>query len=159
MGHTMTPTQLASNLEFVLSGLTDEQCKQFTAAMVKFSTPSSSDNSNAFANVAGLFNPSIPSFNSIFSHPWILDSRATDHITSDSSCFVDKNPSNVPSVNLLTGSSVPIDYSTRTILFNTDITLTDVLHAPSFNLNLLSASKITKSLRCCIILFPDFCVL
>lgn len=30
---------------------------------------------------------------------------------------------------------------------------------PSFQLNLLSASKVTKSSNCCVILFPDFCVL
>ncbi|CAL9009693.1 unnamed protein product [Prunus brigantina] len=54
MGHTLPPIQSTSNLESVLSGLTDEQCKQLTAAMVKFSTPSSSDNSTAFANAAGL---------------------------------------------------------------------------------------------------------
>ncbi|KAJ0090491.1 hypothetical protein Patl1_14885 [Pistacia atlantica] len=46
-----------------------------------------------------------------------------------------------------------------TILFNKDIVLHDVFHVPSFRLNLLSASKITKSIHCCVILFPNFCVL
>ena len=61
-------------------------------------------------------------------------------------------------VNLPTGSSMPID-STGTILFNKNITLDNVLHVPSFRLNLMSDSKLTKSLRCCIILFLDFCVI
>jgi hypothetical protein len=64
----------------------------------------------------------------------------------------------MPCVNLLTGSSVPID-STGTILFNKNITLDNVLHMPSFSLNLMSVSKLTKSLYCCIILFPDFCII
>ncbi|CAL9031134.1 unnamed protein product [Prunus brigantina] len=54
-----------SNLESVLSGLTDEQCKQLTAAMVKFSTPSSSENSTAFANAAAMLLLSIHLINLI----------------------------------------------------------------------------------------------
>ncbi|CAL2228111.1 unnamed protein product [Prunus armeniaca] len=54
------------------------------------------------------------------------DCGATNHITSDSSLFVQSHPSTIPSVHLPTGSSIPID-STGTILFNKDIILKDDL--------------------------------
>ena len=148
-------TDSAHNFQNILAGLSDEQCKQLTAAMVNFSK-STSANSNSFENTTG---PSFPlSINSMFSNSWILDSGATDHVTYDSSSFIHTNMSSIPTINLPTGSSVPID-STGTILFNKDIRLDNVLHVPSFRLNLMSASKVTKSLHCCIILFPDFCVI
>jgi len=123
--------------------------------MVHFSKPTS-ENTDVFAIAASL--PNSPFVNSILSHSWILDSGATDHISSDPTLFFHSNTSRMPSVNLPTGSSVPINF-TGTILFNKNITLDNVLHEPSFRLNLMSASKLTKSLRCCIILFPDFCVI
>ena len=35
----------------------------------------------------------------------------------------------------------------------------DVLHFPSFHVNLLLVSKLTKSLNCSLTFYPDFCVL
>ncbi|KAG5516925.1 hypothetical protein RHGRI_037606 [Rhododendron griersonianum] len=138
-----------------LSGLSAEQYQQLTTAMAN-APQFSKGNNDVFANVAGLCTH--PSVNTISSNCWILDSGATDHIASDSSLFVHFHPPHTPCVNLPTGSTVPIN-STGTLLFNKDIILKDVLHVPSFRLNLLSASKITQSLNCCVILFPDFCVL
>jgi hypothetical protein len=143
------------NLKNILDGLSEDQCKQLAAALVHLSNPTSK-NIVVFANAAGL--PNSSPANSILHHSWILDSGATDHILSDSSLLVHSNTSRMSCVNLPTGSSVPID-STGTILFNKNITLDNVLHVPSFHLNLMSASKLIKSLRCCIILFPDFCVI
>ncbi|XP_075076494.1 uncharacterized protein LOC142163140 [Nicotiana tabacum] len=67
------------------------------------------------------------SINSAFTKPWILDSGATDHITSDSTLFTQTKSPSVPIVNLPNGSSVSI-HSTGTIPFNSDITLNNVLH-------------------------------
>jgi len=146
--------QPIQNLKNILDGLSVDQCKQLVATMVHFSKPTS-ENTDVFAIAASL--PNSPFVNSILSHSWILDSGATYHISSDPTFFFHSNTSRMPSVNLPTGSSVPID-STGTILFNKNITLDNVFHVPSFRLNLMSASKLTKSLRCCIILFLDFCV-
>ena len=50
-----------------------------------------------------------------------------------------------------TGSTASIS-STGTIKFNDKITLKeDVICVPSFNLNLMSISKITSSLNCCVV--------
>ncbi|XP_068319168.1 uncharacterized protein [Pyrus communis] len=137
-----------------LSALSADQIQQLTHALSLLS----SGNGNTYANAAGPNSFSITSINSVFTKPWILDSGATDHIVSDSTLFSNTKPPSLPVVNLPTGSSIPIT-CTGTIPFNSDITLTDVLCVPSFNLNLMSASKVTDSLNCCAILFPTFCVL
>jgi len=49
--------------------------------------------------------------------------------------------------------------STGTIKFNDKITFKDGLCVPSFNLNLMSVSKITSSLNCCVVFTPYGCVL
>ena len=42
---------------------------------------------------------------------------------------------------------------------NAKIEVPDVLHFPSFHVNLLPVSKLTKSLNCSLTFYPDFCVL
>ncbi|CAL9007076.1 unnamed protein product, partial [Prunus brigantina] len=115
-------------------------------------------NNNSYANTSGLSSSTDVSINSAFTKPWILDSGATDHITSDSTLFTKTESCPMPIVNLPNGSTVPIT-STGTVPFNSDVTLDKVLCVPSFHLNLMSVSKITNSLNCCVLLFPTFCVL
>lgn len=141
-----------------LHSLSPEQLQQLAQAISTMATQNASGNNNAFANAAGLPPSSNVSINSIFTQPWILDSGATDHITSDPTLFTKTNTTSLPIVNLPNGSVVPITH-TGTIPFNSDITLEKVLCVPSFRLNLMSASKVTNSLNCCALLFPTFCVL
>ena len=137
-------------------GFSDNQLQQLARRLsMMHQTPG---NDNAYTNTAGLCNFSDASINSVFAKPWILDSGATDHITSESTLFTHKEPSTISAVNLPTGSSAPIT-STGTIPFNQDITLNNVLCVPSFQLNLVSVSKLTAALNCCVLLFPTFCVL
>jgi hypothetical protein len=151
------PSQLASQSN-LLNEISTEQLQQLAQAVSMISSTHSSDNSNAYANAAGLASFFNPSINSVFTKPWILDSGATDHITYDSTIFTKAESSQIPIVNLPTGSCAPIT-STGTIPFNSNITLDKVLCVPSFHLNLMSVSKLTHSLNCCAILFPTFCVL
>ena len=141
-----------------LDGLTREQLQQFAQTFAMMAAQNAPGNKNAFANAAGLSHCPTVSINSAFSQPWILDSGATDHITSDSTLFTKTSPTSLPIVNLPNGSAVPITH-TGNVPFNSDITLENVLCVPSFRLNLMSASKVTGSLNCCAILFPTFCVL
>lgn len=122
------------------------------------SSNNTSGNNDAHANAAGLSLFPNASINSIFTKPWILDSRATDHITFDSTLFTQTESPSIPVVNLPTGSSAPIT-SIGVIPFNSNITLDNVLCVPSFHLNLMYVSKLTNALNCCAILFPNFCVL
>jgi len=151
------PSQLASQSN-LLNEISAEQLQQLAQAVSMISSTHSSDNSNAYANAAGLASFFNPSINSVFTKPWILDSGATDHITYDSIIFTKAESSQIPIVNLPTGSCAPIT-STGTIPFNSNITLDKVLCVPSFRLNLMSVSKLTHSLNYCAILFPTFCVL
>lgn len=94
-----------------------------------------------------------------FSQVWILASGATDHIPSRPSIFSQSSSSSTPSsVKLPTGANAPI-HSIGSISFDSNISLHNVLCVPSFRINLMSISKLTKSLNCCVLFFPDFCLL
>ncbi|XP_020411497.1 uncharacterized protein LOC109946852 [Prunus persica] len=80
------PTQPASQSN-PLHGFSAEQLQELAHAVSMMSSTHSSGNSNAYANAAGLASFSIPSINSVFTKPWILDSGATDHITYDPRLF------------------------------------------------------------------------
>lgn len=138
--------------------LSAEQIQQLARALSMISSNNNAGNNNTHANAAGLSLFSNASINSVFTKPWILDSGATNHITSDHTILSKTKSSIIPFVNLPTGSSAPIT-SIGDLSFNSNITLHDVLCVPSFRLNLMSASKLTTSLNCCVILYPDFCVL
>lgn len=139
-----------------LQGFSLEQLQQLATALSAMNQNHSS-NSDALANAAGQFlhNPFI---NSCSTTPWILDSGATDHIVSDLSILSKIQPSPVSTVHLPTGSAAHISH-TGTVCFNSNFSLENVLCVPSFNLNLMSASKLTSALNCCVIFFPTFYVL
>ncbi|XP_012837812.1 PREDICTED: uncharacterized protein LOC105958350 [Erythranthe guttata] len=118
---------LGSNLKAICPDLSNDQIQQLTAAMATMSK----SKSDVYANAAGLDNS--PSLDSVSTHCWILDSGATDHITSNSDLLIQTDKTKIPHVNLPTGTTAPIT-STGTILFNKDIVLENVLHVPSFQL-------------------------
>ena len=107
----------------------------------------------------GTFFPSCHSARSLSqqSQDWIIDSGATDHIVS-SPKFFDKSSSKSSFVNLPNGSSVGIT-SVGSIELNSNLPINNVLCVPSFRVNLLSVSKLTRQLHCTILFHPDFCVL
>lgn len=87
---------------------------------------------------------------------WILDTGATDHI--------------VGSLHLLTNiiSTEPIKirlpnnhfvFATHigTAVINSVLTLTNVLYIPQFSVNLISASRLTSDLSCCLIFLNHHC--
>ncbi|BBH03234.1 RING/U-box superfamily protein [Prunus dulcis] len=88
---------------------------------------------------------------------WIIDSGATDHITS-SPDLLHTLASHPSSVELPNGSRIDI-ISTGSLKINSDPVIKDVLSVPSFNVNLLSVSKITRDLHCTVIFQPGFCIL
>ena len=140
-----------------VQGFTTEQIQQLAQA-IRALNHSNSGNIDAYANAAGLIPSTLMSVNSSSTSSWILDTGATDHIVSHMSLFTDLKPSNVTTVNLPNGAASPITH-TGTVIFYSQLTLKDVLCVPSFNLNLISASKLAKDQNCCIIFFPDYCIL
>ncbi|KAH0651882.1 hypothetical protein KY284_031794, partial [Solanum tuberosum] len=104
-------------------GFSAEQLRQIAQAVSLFTQNNSfASNSDSYANAAGLSLFHNVSINSAFTRPWILDSGAIDHITSDSTFFTQTKSPSIPIVNLPNGSPVSI-HSTGTIPFNSVNTL------------------------------------
>lgn len=89
---------------------------------------------------------------------WVIDSGANEHMCSSSNSLCSSEPpSHSLSVQMPNGSHADIS-TVGSISFSPDLHLDNVLHVPSFKFNLLSISKITKSLNCSVSFFADFCI-
>lgn len=112
------------------------------------------------ANVTGLSTPFCYSSNlpSHYSNEWIIDTGATDHIVSSPNFLNNLLPSHSTSVRLPNGAKVDIMFIGTTKI-SPNLSFSDVLCVSSFRVNLLSVSKITRSLNCSITFFLDFCIL
>jgi hypothetical protein len=108
------------------------------------------------ANFAG--NPVSCHSVSFSNREWIIDSGASDHMTSSFSPLDNTQLLNQPCpISLPNGDIVSITH-TGTLRISPAISLPNVLYVPSFKFNLLSISKITSTLNCVAIFFSDFCV-
>ena len=90
---------------------------------------------------------------------WIIDSGAIDYITPHLHLF--KSPVPVTRacfINMLNGKSVQVK-NIGTVLLNGSILLKDVLYVPDFQFNLLSASKLAKTLSSNVVFTPTYCYL
>jgi hypothetical protein len=81
--------------------------------------------------------------------PWIVDTGATDHMICSTSFSL---PSLLlcPRVKLLNGAITSVTHIGN-VKISDSLILTGVLCVPSFNFNLISASKLIKHLHCCLI--------
>ncbi|XP_059436398.1 uncharacterized protein LOC132169376 [Corylus avellana] len=89
-------------------------------------------------------------------HSWIIDTGATDHMVSSPSFFTSITAVVSTCVNLPNGSIAAVTHI-GTVKLSENLTLTEVLCVPSFAFNLISASKLIKHLRCCLIFFAGYC--
>lgn len=114
---------------------------------------------NASNNLSGNVSSSVCNSAAILSPTtWIIDSGASDHMTSSTSSFTSyKSTPNAKPVKLPTGDVAPISHIGSVHLSN-DLHVNDVLCVPNFQFNLLSVNKLTQSLNCAAIFFPTFCV-
>lgn len=99
------------------------------------------------------------SFLSLTDHtPWIIDSGASDHMTSMSSLFHTYIPCpGNKKVRLADGSFTPIA-GKGSVKISNAITLESVLHVPNLSCNLLSVSKLSRNSNCLVIFSPQKCV-
>ncbi|KAH0762701.1 hypothetical protein KY290_018774 [Solanum tuberosum] len=114
--------------------------------------------SDVHANSAGKnFSVSYPI--SIRSTHWILDSGASEHLSSDSSLFINLKPlhSSVY-VNLPDSTKVQATHIGSVALFP-DLIVHKALYIPSFRINLLSIHKLCVQLQCLIIFSSTNCFL
>lgn len=108
----------------------------------------------AAANTAG----TITTFNvSEILNRWIVDTGATHHMASDLAMLYTACEQQHQKVHLPNGTKVPITHIGSCRLLQGDIQ--NVLCVPDFKHNLLSVSKLTRELGCCVAFFPDFCLL
>jgi len=80
--------------------------------------------------------------------PWVFNSEATDHITGNKSLFSSlSSPNHLPSVTLADGSRVS-SHGVGTVKLFPSLTIDNVLYVPGSPFNLLSISRLTRSLDC-----------
>ncbi|KAL0561562.1 hypothetical protein IC582_001996 [Cucumis melo] len=88
-------------------------------------------------------------------NPWILDSGATNHLTSFSEHFVTYTScAGNEKIQIADGSLAPITGKGQIVLFD-GFSLQNVLHVPKLSYNLLSISKITRELHCKATFLPE----
>jgi hypothetical protein len=90
--------------------------------------------------------------------PWIIDTGATHHICCSLDIFHTHFHIKPLEVKLPDGSYVSTQTS-GTIMFSDSFILHDVLYIPQFSVNLLSAYKLSNSLKCKLIFDHNSCVI
>jgi len=93
---------------------------------------------------------------STISSKWIIDTGATDHMICSISFFTSITATISTSIKLPNGKFAAVTHI-GTVQISAHLVLTNVLCVPSFSFNLLSVSKLIKSIPCCFILFANFC--
>ena len=96
---------------------------------------------------------------SVVSKAWIIDSRASDHITPDLSLL-----HNVRKIQVIYYITMPNGRQAQikhigSMLLAPSLVLESVLHIPKFQFNLLSISKLTKQFAANVIFTPSSCLL
>ena len=84
------------------------------------------------------------------SSTWVIDSGATDHMTSNSSLFTTFQSQPTTSIVTLANGSTSCVLRSRTIHLTPLLTLTSVMSLPQFSFNLIYVSKLTRTLKCSI---------
>lgn len=142
-------TPVTQQVQPLVNGLTELQLQQILSILqgngASQSTPPKANNVNASS---GLSPPEL-----------IIDSGATDHITSSPTLLVNsqKNTS-LPPVVMPNGDQAPI-ISTGNLPLSPIIYLKNVLGVPSCKVDLMSVSRVTRDLNCSVTFFPHWCVL
>ncbi|KAK2973562.1 hypothetical protein RJ640_003132 [Escallonia rubra] len=128
-------------------GLSTDQLQQLAHALSMMTqNQKSPGNSDAYANAAGLSLSQNALNNSVFTKPWILDSGATDHITSDPTLFTQMNSSSIPYVNLPTGRDVKFSETIFPFMSATHPTSTLPYISPDFMDNRQSSPSLPTNI-------------
>ncbi|GJU89408.1 putative RNA-directed DNA polymerase [Tanacetum coccineum] len=130
-----------------IPGLTYEDYQLF---LKHFSGTSNSDGTKPVANMAHKEDEE---------GEWIFDSGCTEYITYLSNILVNKNATYFEApVVIPNGDSIPVK-GKRDYILPGGKKVNGVLYVPDFKCNLLSVSRLSGDLQCCISFFLDFCVM
>jgi len=95
----------------------------------------------------------------VASRSWIIDSGATDHISSSPQLSLGtNNRCSLPPVLLPSGDKANI-VAKGSMPLNSVYYLYNVLYVPTFKVDLISVSRLTRDLNCLVIFFPYWCIL
>ena len=86
----------------------------------------------------------------------VIDSGATDHMTGNSNLFTTFQSHPSTSTVILAYGSISCVLESGTIHLSLIFTLTFVVSLPQFFFNLISMSKLTRTLNCSISFFSDY---
>lgn len=89
---------------------------------------------------------------------WNYWFRCTEHVTSSSKLFTTYILYSDKGKVLIANSSLSLISRRGYVICTPTITLSSILHVPSFSANLLSVPCLTKSLNCLVIFFPSHCI-
>jgi len=132
-----------------IMGISEEQIKQLLS-LLDIKNEASSSQAHTAAK---------PGLSKNISRSWIIDSGATDHITSSlKSLFKTDIACSLPPVVLPSGKKAEI-IAKGSLPLNSVYYLKNVLCVPTFKVDLMSVSRLTKGLNCSITFFPYLCIL
>ena len=92
----------------------------------------------------------------LFQNEWIVDTGATDHMVYSLSSFTSITSTIHGYIHLPNGQKVLATHIGSVQISNTLI-LTNVLCVPAFSFNLITITKFTDSMPCCVLFFSQFC--
>ena len=87
---------------------------------------------------------------------WVLDTGATDRIIDSTSLFTKITSSISSFVHFPNGEKVLITHI-GTVQLTSTLILEDVICVLAFTFNLISMSKLAKSLSCCLVFLSNYC--
>ena len=128
------------------------------AAAVTFQFMSSTFHaySPSFIPKHSVFSVKTPYKPSLFQNEWIIDTGATDHMVYSLSSFTSITSAIHSYIHLPNGQKVLATHIGSVQISHTLI-LTNVLCVPAFSFNLISITKLTDSMPCCVLFFSQFC--
>ncbi|XP_074304193.1 uncharacterized protein LOC141638914 [Silene latifolia] len=118
-----------------------------------------SNNSVSTANFAGKYRWSNAVVNCFDTHNWIVDTGASDHMTSQLSILSNIQNLAKPLIVALPDGSIKFVYQMGRVYLTPTITLENVLVIPGFRQNLLSVSKLVENSKMTAVFTPTECVL
>ena len=99
-----------------------------------------------------------PGLSKIASRNWIIDGGVTNHITSSSNLLHKDNNFSLPPVLLPSGERANI-VAKGSLPLNSVYYLHDLLFVPTFKVDLMLVSRLTRGLGCSVTFFPCCCIL
>lgn len=149
----------------MVTGISEAQLQQLLSLLSKCNTNSEPQAHIATTQPDAPYSPQTHGkttklgLSKVVSHNWIIDSGATDHISSSSKLFLQKNQNGLLSPVLLPSGEKANIIAKGSLPLNSEYYLRDVLCVPTFKVNLLSVSRLTKGLNCSVTFFPYLCIL